>query len=61
MNVLSFIERHQSDVKEKILRHCGLWKEFPPRAPPVEFTVADRPPGIAAGKVQYSSEQLICR
>ncbi|MBN1575453.1 MAG: transposase, partial [Chitinispirillaceae bacterium] len=33
MKVLSFIERHQSDVIEKILRHCGLWKEFPPRAP----------------------------
>jgi hypothetical protein len=37
MKVVSFIERHQSDVIEKILRHCGMWKEAPPRAPPVEI------------------------
>ena len=35
MKVISFIERHQSDVIEKILRHCGLWKETSTRAPPV--------------------------
>jgi len=34
MRIVSFIEKHQSDVVEKILRHCGLWKEAPPRAPP---------------------------
>ena len=34
MKVVSFIERHQSDVIEKILRHCGMWKETPP---PVEI------------------------
>ena len=37
MKVISFIERHQSDVIEKILRHCGLWKETSTRAPPVEL------------------------
>jgi hypothetical protein len=34
MRIVSFIEKRQSDVVEKILRHCGLWKEAPPRAPP---------------------------
>jgi hypothetical protein len=38
MKVISFIERHQSEVIEKILRHCGMWKETPPRAPPVEIS-----------------------
>jgi hypothetical protein len=31
---------------EKILRHCGLWKETPTRAPPVELPV---PPQQVAG------------
>jgi hypothetical protein len=34
MKVISFIERHQSDVIEKILKHCGLWKKKLPKAPP---------------------------
>jgi hypothetical protein len=29
-----FIERQQTDVIEKILRHCGLWEEATARAPP---------------------------
>jgi hypothetical protein len=31
---IAFIERHQTEVIEKILRHCGLWEESPARAPP---------------------------
>ena len=34
MRIVSFIEKHQSDVVEKILRHCGLWREAAPRPPP---------------------------
>ena len=34
MKIVSFIERHPSEVIEKILRHCGLWEEAPARAPP---------------------------
>ena len=41
-----FIERCQSEVMEKILRHCGLWIETPSRAPPVELPV---PPQQFAG------------
>ncbi|MBI2925858.1 MAG: hypothetical protein HYY24_09165 [Verrucomicrobia bacterium] len=34
MRILSFIERHQTEVIEKILRHCGRWEENSARAPP---------------------------
>ena len=34
MKIIAFIERHQTDVIEKILRHCGLWEEATARAPP---------------------------
>lgn len=34
MRIVSFIESHQTEVIEKILRHCGLWKERTARAPP---------------------------
>ena len=34
MRIVSFIEREQKDVVEKILRHCGLWIERVQRGPP---------------------------
>ncbi len=34
MPIISFIEKNQDAVIEKILRHCGLWKVAPPRPPP---------------------------
>jgi len=42
MRIISFIEKEQETVIEKILRHCGLWmvtescrgKVAPPRPPP---------------------------
>ena len=34
MKLIGCIEQHQSEVIEKILRHCGLWEEAPARAPP---------------------------
>ena len=39
MKIVSFIERYQADVIERILRHCGLWEgplrtNAGPRAPP---------------------------
>ena len=34
MKIIAFIERHQGEVIEKILRHCGLWEEAAARAPP---------------------------
>ena len=34
MKIISFIERHQHEVIEKILQHCGLWEEDVARGPP---------------------------
>jgi len=34
MKVIAIIEAHQGDVIRKILQHCGLWHDPPPRAPP---------------------------
>ena len=34
MRIICFIEAHQPQVIERILRHCGLWSERSPRAPP---------------------------
>ena len=34
MKIIAFIEPHQTEVIEKILRHCRLWEEGPARAPP---------------------------
>ncbi len=34
LKIIAFIEPHQTDVIEKILRHCGLWEEPSARAPP---------------------------
>jgi hypothetical protein len=32
MKIVSFIE--EDAVIERILRHCNLWKDLPPRGPP---------------------------
>jgi hypothetical protein len=34
MRSISFLERHQTKVIEKLLRHCGPWEDSPPRRPP---------------------------
>ena len=34
MRIVAFLERRQTEVIEKILRHCGLWEETAARAPP---------------------------
>ncbi len=34
MKIISFIEARQGDVIRKIMEHCGLWHDPPPRAPP---------------------------
>ena len=33
MKIISFIEKHQTDVIERILKHCHLWKDKVPRPP----------------------------
>ena len=44
MKVIAFIEAYQQDVLEKILRHCGLWQERAPRAPPRPWLISERRP-----------------
>jgi len=34
MKIIAFIEARQDNVIRKILEHCGLWRDPPPRAPP---------------------------
>jgi hypothetical protein len=34
MAVVAFIDPPQREVVEKIIRHCGLWRESAPRPPP---------------------------
>ena len=34
MRIIAFIERHQTEVIERILRHCGLWEQEEARGPP---------------------------
>ncbi len=38
MKIVSFIEKCQPTVLEKILRHCGMWKENKQRPPPPKET-----------------------
>jgi hypothetical protein len=35
MKIVGFIEKRQTDAIQKILRHCGLWKNVQPRPPPL--------------------------
>ncbi|HQG44512.1 MAG TPA: transposase [bacterium] len=56
MKIISFIEKCQPDVVEKILRHCGLWKACPElrregvsRPPPAVGRVADGEPSYDYG------------
>ncbi len=34
MKFISFIEKHQADVIERILKNCGLWQDYRNRGPP---------------------------
>src|SRR5690606_19894111 len=49
MKVISFIEKCQGEVVEKILRHCGLWKDAASRPPPAVSRVADGEPSYDYG------------
>ncbi len=50
---LRFIERRQSDVIGRILRHCGLWEEVhsddrgPPDTASIKEAISDHPQGVA--------------
>ena len=48
-------EAHQGDVIRKILKHCGPWKDPPPRGPPRKTrpSQAVRPTHEADGGITY--------
>jgi len=41
IQIISFIDKCQPEVVEKILRHCGLWKTAESRPAPVKSKVAE--------------------
>ncbi len=49
MKIISFIDKCQADVVEKILRHCELWKDAASRPPPVASRVAEGEPSYDYG------------
>ena len=49
MKIISFIDKCQADVVEKILRHCGLWKDAASRPPPAASRVAEGEPSYDYG------------
>jgi hypothetical protein len=55
MKIVSFIE--ESLVIENILRNCGMWKESPPRAPPV---VSHAPPVLAEATLDFGYFEQNC-
>ena len=54
MKVVAFIEPPQTDVIEKILRHCGLWRDS--RAPPAEDGCVHDPDGDWESQTASSDE-----
>ena len=52
MKIISFIEKKQVYVIEKILKHCNLWKEEKQRPPPKKVIVDDDFPQIE-GELHY--------
>jgi hypothetical protein len=54
MRIVSFIE--QKLVIEKILRHCGIWKEQAPRPPPEK----NPPPEFKEPMLDYGFFKQTC-
>ena len=54
MKIISFIERRQAEVIERILRHCGLW-EGPLRT----LATARAPPAPAPSPVKPGELELV--
>jgi hypothetical protein len=55
MKIIAFIEKKQSDVIEKILRHCNLWKETPTRAPPIKISITAQTAGLTTDYVFFAN------
>jgi hypothetical protein len=42
LKIIAFIERHQTEVIEKILRHCGLWEDGAARGTAIDLMASPR-------------------
>ena len=54
MKIISFIERCQADVIERILRHCGLWEG------PLRTFASARAPPNASQRTANAPQELEC-
>jgi len=52
MKIISFIEKCQTGLAEKILRHCGLWIDAPQRPPPVDYADFEESSTVEGGLLQ---------
>ena len=62
MKVIAVIEAHQGDTIQKIrkiLQHCGLWHDPPPRAPPPMASSSTPGPKVG-GPLFEPSSSLTC-
>ena len=58
MKIITFIEAEQGDVIRKILEHCDLWYDPPPRAPSVGCGASQPvPPASACGPGYGSTDE----
>jgi hypothetical protein len=53
MKVVSLIEARQQDVVRRILEHCGLWTDPPPRLP------SRSPPAKAGAPPQEPHREIV--
>ena len=60
MKIVSFIDKCQPEVVEKILRHCGLWKKAASRPPPVKSTVAETELAETEPSYDYGYFDRVC-
>jgi hypothetical protein len=56
MKIIAFIEARQEEVIRKILQHCGLWHDPPPRAPPGAARSSQAVRGIVERDPGFSAE-----
>jgi len=52
MKIISFIEKCQPGLAEKILGHCGLWIDAPQRPPPVDDADFEESPAVEGAILQ---------
>ena len=60
MKIISFIKRRQSEVIEKIPRHCGLWDETPVRAPPAGAVAVGMRSTVVWNRPLARASQSLC-